>query len=309
MFARVLKNMSKRLRERTEGLKKKAKFQSFTSRRKKKLKDSVMQKLSEDNRKDTREDPAAICPFAPSFPKDLYMEIFSFLPFEDLLKAAQVSKIWSTTADRIASWDIVFVCDITGSMSCWNEIVRCVSSIMETYSHKRIRYGFVGYTDHDGDSSLTVSKPLSFRPSEVASFIQKLVPKGGGDYPEAVMDGLNEGLKMPWRNGAKKIIVLFCDAPPHGSQFGGGGDAHPNGCPCGLTERIILDEMKQKKINFTILNVTSEEALAPMLSIFKQIMPELSTAKATKNDLMDRLTHVMDSVLQTSPHIPAPSSE
>jgi len=238
-----------------------------------------------------------VCPFDENFPKDLYAEIFSFLPFEDLMRVALVSKQWWNAAEKICSWDIVFVSDVTGSMSCWNEIVRCVGNVIQEYANKRIRFGFVGYTDHDGDSSLTVSKPLSFKPQEVISFIQKVIPKGGGDYPEAVMDGLNEAANMPWRNSARKIIVHFCDAPPHGSQFGGGGDAHPNGCPCGLNEHAILTDIKKKKIKLAILNVTSEEALAPMFNIFKQIMPDIICTKASKQDLKEQLDRIIEKVV------------
>lgn len=91
-----------------------------------------------------------------------------------------------------------------------------------------------------------------------------------------------------------QIIIHFCDAPPHGSQFGGGGDAHPNGCPCGLNEHTILSEIKKKNIKLAILNVTSEEALAPMFSIFKQIMPDLISAKATKQDLQEQLLKIIE---------------
>jgi len=43
----------------------------------------------------------------------------------------------------------------------------------------------------------------------------------GGDIPEAVMDGLREGLmKTTWREiegkPSKRILYHCCDAPPHG---------------------------------------------------------------------------------------------
>lgn len=46
---------------------------------------------------------------------------------------------------------------------------------------------------------------------------------GGGDAPEAVMDGLYQGLKKTnWRIGtdgttrSKRFLFHCCDAPPHG---------------------------------------------------------------------------------------------
>ena len=35
--------------------------------------------------------------------------------------------------------------------------------------------------------------------------------KKGGDTPEAVTDGLNEALKLSWRNDAIKICILISD--------------------------------------------------------------------------------------------------
>lgn len=51
---------------------------------------------------------------------------------------------------------------------------------------------------------------------------------GGGDTPEAVMDGLFHGLtKTSWRissdekTNSKRFLFHGCDAPPHGKEYGG----------------------------------------------------------------------------------------
>jgi hypothetical protein len=161
---------------------------------------------------------------------------------------------------------------------------------MEDTAFKKCRFGFVGYTDHDGDAALTVCKRLTTQRSRISAFIQKLIPKGGGDYPEAVLDGLHEAVLMPWRGGCtKKLIILLCDAPPHGLQYGGGGDAHPEGCPCGLTETKVLGEIKRQNIQLAVVNITSEEALAPMIRIFHQLLPQMIASRANKHDMMEQL--------------------
>ena len=74
---------------------------------------------------------------------------------------------------------------------------------------------------------------------------------GGGDTPEAVMDGLFHGLKKTsWRistdgkTKSKRFLFHGCDAPPHGKEYGShSSDAkwNENGCPCGVTRQNIRD--------------------------------------------------------------------
>jgi hypothetical protein len=67
--------------------------------------------------------------------------------------------------------------------------------------------------------------------------------EGGGDLPEAVADGLDEALKLSWREVSTKIVVLISDAPPHGLTP---GDSFPNGCPNNI------DPLKVRKVSVFI---------------------------------------------------------
>ena len=62
---------------------------------------------------------------------------------------------------------------------------------------------------------------------------------GGGDPPEAVLDGMDAAADLNWSkdNETKKYIFHIFDAPPHGKEFKGTGDRYPNGCPCGKNYR------------------------------------------------------------------------
>jgi hypothetical protein len=76
---------------------------------------------------------------------------------------------------------------------------------------------------------------------------------GGGDTPEAVMDGLYQGLvKTSWRistdgkTKSKRFLFHGCDAPPHGNEYGGGSsDSNwgKNGCPCKITRHDIKKQI------------------------------------------------------------------
>lgn len=52
-------------------------------------------------------------------------------------------------------------------------------------------------------------------------FLEKLQANGGGDPPEAVLDGIDAVCKLSWsqnKNTLKYVFHIF-DAPPHGRKF------------------------------------------------------------------------------------------
>lgn len=60
--------------------------------------------------------------------------------------------------------------------------------------------------------------------------------QGGGDGPEAVLDGLHDSATaVGWRALSQKFIFHIADAPSHGKIYTDSHDAFPGGCPCGLT--------------------------------------------------------------------------
>ena len=63
---------------------------------------------------------------------------------------------------------------------------------------------------------VTRSHPLSHGTISLNNFLRQINAEGGGDYQEAIDEGLRVAIQeMKWRPKAKKIIVLMGDAPPH----------------------------------------------------------------------------------------------
>jgi hypothetical protein len=75
--------------------------------------------------------------------------------------------------------------------------------------------------------------------STITRFIENKITAGGGggDGPEAVMDGLYASIhQINWRKNSARYIFHICDSPPHGREYGSGDfDDYPKGCPCGIT--------------------------------------------------------------------------
>ena len=130
----------------------------------------------------------------------------------------------------ITSIDVAFVMDITGSMA--NELAeakRKVREIMEEFSARqvdlfgrnqplRLRFAFVGYRDKkEGERWLEVV-PFASR-GETDRFEERLATVEArswqnDDWPENVCSGLEEALKLPWKKGSAKVIILIGDAAP-----------------------------------------------------------------------------------------------
>lgn len=67
---------------------------------------------------------------------------------------------------------------------------------------------------------------------------------GGGDYPEAVMDGLHVSAKyMSWRESTHipslRYIFHIADAPPHGPEYRGEFFKYVDPCPCKLDINLV----------------------------------------------------------------------
>lgn len=120
--------------------------------------------------------------------------------------------------------DIAFVVDATGSMSdeinyLKVELQDIIERAGKEHPELTINLGSVFYRDH-GDSYLTIKSDLSSDISQTVKFIREQYAGGGGDFPEAVDDGLDVAVnQLTWSEKAiAKICFLVLDAPPHNNQ-------------------------------------------------------------------------------------------
>ena len=143
--------------------------------------------------------------------------IIAYRPYEktnDTLASSTISK-----------FQICFVIDATGSMGKDIEKVRLsIQRLVELYekTNKRIEFRVVTYRDHcDPDIIATFPNDKLFIDTihEINSFLGNIEPHGGGDDPEASLDGLAEGVNCIWDRGkeTKRLIIHLYDAPPHGN--------------------------------------------------------------------------------------------
>lgn len=114
--------------------------------------------------------------------------------------------------------DIVICFDSTGSMSGEiDEVKRQISRIGTTLVTlvPRSRISICTYRDTD-DEFVAKGLPLSGSIQDIQSYLDGIEAGGGGDHPEAVDEGLYWSIMQnKFRPSARKVILLFGDAPPH----------------------------------------------------------------------------------------------
>ena len=130
---------------------------------------------------------------------------------------------------RKVGLDVALVVDSTGSMQhVIDEMKRRLDDLTATMQRlvPTARIGAVAFRDRDDKKIATAPRrsedfvikwsDLSFNGKKVQTFLDGIVAEGGGDWEEAVKDGLETAMRqLKWRTDAKKVIILVGSSPPH----------------------------------------------------------------------------------------------
>jgi hypothetical protein len=130
---------------------------------------------------------------------------------------------------RKVGLDVAIVVDSTGSMqNVIDAIKRHMDDLAATMQRlvPTSRVGAVAYRDRDDPKIATAPRQsedflvrwsdLTFNVKKVQTFLDGIVAEGGGDWEEAVKDGLDCAMhQLKWRADAKKVIILVGSSPPH----------------------------------------------------------------------------------------------
>ena len=151
------------------------------------------------------------------------MQSFEILSDNDSTILAGGSEEFGKLISRLKrdGLDIVIVFDSTGSMQgeidvVKNKIQRIGNALLRMIPKTRI--SICTYRDRN-DEYLVKGLPLTDNPAQIVLYLEKISAKGGGDQPEAVDEGLRWAIeKNNFRRSARKVILLFGDAPPHQSR-------------------------------------------------------------------------------------------
>ncbi|KAI6650384.1 hypothetical protein LOD99_5821 [Oopsacas minuta] len=196
------------------------------------------------------------------------IEFIPYTSLEEVLKAFQTFK-----------FRICFVIDGTASMH--SDIDKARVSVGQLISKYRTQghgamFSIVIYRDHCDGGNLIQKFPVELEftnnHESVQTFLQGVRVFGGGDGPEAVLDGLATAVKgCNWdgKSGTRNIIIHIFDAPPYGDfpnyKSHSNGSDKGNCCCCnhgGLCKfdwkKDVWDKMRKANIEYYGISTGSQ---------------------------------------------------
>lgn len=141
------------------------------------------------------------------------------VPFSNEERAAARDRALSPRTPK-NELDIAFVFDTTGSMGdeltyLQAETSGVVASIREKFPNVVPRLALVVYRDH-GDAYLKNAFDFTADVAAYDAVLKGQSVNGGGDYEEAVQEGLSAASALSWRPGeVARIAFWIADAPHH----------------------------------------------------------------------------------------------
>jgi hypothetical protein len=119
---------------------------------------------------------------------------------------------------RKVGLDVALVVDATDSMqfvtdSIKSRLLKLIATLQKMVPTTRI--GIIAYRDK-GEEYVTKWVDLSFSTSKLQDFVSNLKAGGGGDWPEAVYDGMEAAVNdLKWRKNSKRVVIVLAGSPPH----------------------------------------------------------------------------------------------
>jgi hypothetical protein len=138
----------------------------------------------------------------------------------------QAAEHWTAELDLRQQFDtinldVLFLLDATGSMA--DEINAIQTTIFDVADRidqlpgrQDVRFGLVAYRDR-GDEYVTRTFDFEADVRDFSDNLERIEANGGGDYPEALNEGLQQALyNVQWRvEGTVRLFFMIADAPPH----------------------------------------------------------------------------------------------
>lgn len=190
--------------------------------------------------------------------------------------------------------DLLFIVDITASMGraikdAQDKMRDMLKDLSESLDLD-LKVGLSLFRDHasQGDDFVTITFDLMDN-DDIQDVIDKITVGGGGDMPEAVIDGIIDGMQsMSWRGDSRRIAFLIGDAPAHGMVRG------EYCCQCGKTwGDAVVSAEKNEAVIYAILMGKSSGARDNFDMIANYTGGFLIETDSTMDAIMSTLKDVM----------------
>jgi hypothetical protein len=170
-------------------------------------------------------------------------------------------------AAPIPKLDVALVIDVTGSMrevidqvtSSASEIVADIRALVPDAAFALGTLADYPNIGGDvGDYPWQVEQDFTDEEKKLQQALDAVKLHSGGDGPESYLRALSETRSLGWREGSRRVVILFGDSTPHDPDPG--KDATP-GTEDDLTLEKIINQME--KNNITVLGVYSRPPVRP----------------------------------------------
>ena len=158
-------------------------------------------------------------------PDNQFITIDAHVNLTELNEAQPLSLVLTDHVAELASaLEVVFVIDTTGSMTdelryITTEFESIVADIKQLHPSVAMQFGLVVYRDQ-GDAYVVQNFDFTTSVEVMKNQLSQQSSGGGGDYPEAMDQGLSSGLNLQWSQGnVARVLFLVADAPPHNDKL------------------------------------------------------------------------------------------
>ena len=159
-------------------------------------------------------------------PDNEFITIDAQVNLAELNETQTLSLVLTDYSTQLAnSLEVVFVIDTTGSMAdelsyITTEFESIVADIQLLHPDVAMQFGLVVYRDQ-GDAYVVQNFDFTTSVEIMKNQLAQQSSGGGGDYPEAMDQGLSSGLNLQWSEGnVARLLFLVADAPPHSDKLG-----------------------------------------------------------------------------------------
>src|SRR5690349_15568839 len=190
---------------------------------------------------------------------------------------------------RKVGLDVAIVVDSTGSMQNVIDAIKQHMDDLAATMQRLVptaRVGAVAYRDRDDPKIATAPRQsedflvkwtdLTFNVKKVQTFLNGIVAEGGGDWEEAVKDGLECAMRqLKWRQDAKKVIIVVGSSPPHEKDVPAikklVDDWHARGgVVSAIDVSLLLHEEHERKI-YRWLHGEDPKEISPLPDFYKEV--------------------------------------
>ena len=242
------------------------------------LSNSIISDINEERKKSgvapiimptQRETASSI--IADSIIKSIYRSFRILIDIEIIKQNKIISIIIIiNVVEERTSLDLLFIMDITGSMSPYVEeakrnVIDIINRIVNDCPGIDINLGFIGYRDIEEEvTGDVVDIEFTKNHTDLKDKISNVRAFGGGDLPEDVSWAFEKALNKTWKSNAK-FVVFVADAPNHGLKYGGDNRSIPGRRD--LEE--LIKELANNGISLFCMKIYSY--ITKMLDLFETI--------------------------------------